>query len=310
MRASVISLSAGAALLLLSAVIDGQQSPIVYTATVDGIIHPVSCGVHAIGAIEKADAAGAALIVFTLHTPGGLLDSTRDINNAIIAREDAGRRVRRPGGQPRRLGRLPDHHRRRRRRHGARHAHRRRASGLRQRREGRRDDGEEDDVRHRAAYARTLATQREAQRRAGRAGGHREPLVHRAGSAQRQPAAHRPRRHRRAGPAARSSTAGRSRASTAASQTLHTAGASTTARRDDLAAADPERDRASADRVPAADARHARAHDRVVEPRRDPPRRRRRHLPAAGVLRAPGAAGELRRRPADPASASRCWSSR
>ena len=36
-------------------------------------------------AIAKADADGAALIVFTLRTPGGLLDSTRDINNAIIA---------------------------------------------------------------------------------------------------------------------------------------------------------------------------------------------------------------------------------
>ena len=36
-------------------------------------------------AIAKADAEGAALIVFTLHTPGGLLDSTRDINNAILA---------------------------------------------------------------------------------------------------------------------------------------------------------------------------------------------------------------------------------
>src|SRR5205085_12020623 len=33
----------------------------------------------------KADAEGARLIVFTLRTPGGLLDSTRDINNAIIA---------------------------------------------------------------------------------------------------------------------------------------------------------------------------------------------------------------------------------
>jgi membrane-bound serine protease (ClpP class) len=35
-------------------------------------------------AIAKADADGAALIVFTLQTPGGLLDSTRDIDNAII----------------------------------------------------------------------------------------------------------------------------------------------------------------------------------------------------------------------------------
>ena len=35
-------------------------------------------------AIAKADAAGAALLVITLRTPGGLVDSTRDINNAII----------------------------------------------------------------------------------------------------------------------------------------------------------------------------------------------------------------------------------
>jgi len=57
--------------------------PIVETATVDGIIHPVAAEFMR-SAIAKADADGAALIVFTLHTPGGLLDSTRDINNAII----------------------------------------------------------------------------------------------------------------------------------------------------------------------------------------------------------------------------------
>ena len=83
MRASVISLSAGAALLLLSAVIDGQQSSPVYTAEIDGIIHPVAAA-YVRGTIEKADAAGAALVVITLRTPGGLVDSTRDINNAII----------------------------------------------------------------------------------------------------------------------------------------------------------------------------------------------------------------------------------
>ena len=83
MRASVTSLSAGAALLLLSAVIDGQQSSPVYTAEIDGIIHPVAAA-YVRGTIEKADAAGAALVVITLRTPGGLVDSTRDINNAII----------------------------------------------------------------------------------------------------------------------------------------------------------------------------------------------------------------------------------
>jgi membrane-bound serine protease (ClpP class) len=61
-----------------------DRAPIIETATVDGIIHPVSSEFMR-SAIAKADAEGAALIVFTLHTPGGLLDSTRDINNAIIA---------------------------------------------------------------------------------------------------------------------------------------------------------------------------------------------------------------------------------
>jgi membrane-bound serine protease (ClpP class) len=84
MRASVTSLYAGAALLLLlSAVIGGQQGSPVYTAEIDGIIHPVAAA-YVQGTIEKADAAGAALVVITLRTPGGLVDSTRDINNAII----------------------------------------------------------------------------------------------------------------------------------------------------------------------------------------------------------------------------------
>jgi membrane-bound serine protease (ClpP class) len=61
-----------------------DRAPIVETATFDGIIHPVASEFIR-SAIAKADADGAALIVFTLHTPGGLLDSTRAINNAIIA---------------------------------------------------------------------------------------------------------------------------------------------------------------------------------------------------------------------------------
>src|SRR3954468_3486482 len=58
--------------------------PIVRTATVDGIIHPVTSEFMR-AAIATPHAEGAALTVVTLHTPGGLLDSTRDINNAIIA---------------------------------------------------------------------------------------------------------------------------------------------------------------------------------------------------------------------------------
>jgi len=75
------------ALLLLagSVPLAAQSSPpIVETATVDAIIQPVTSDFMR-SAIAKADADRAALIVFTLHTPGGLLDATRDINNAIIS---------------------------------------------------------------------------------------------------------------------------------------------------------------------------------------------------------------------------------
>jgi membrane-bound serine protease (ClpP class) len=57
--------------------------PIVLSAEVDGIIHPVAAQFIE-RTIERADREGAALVVFTLRTPGGLVDSTRDINNAII----------------------------------------------------------------------------------------------------------------------------------------------------------------------------------------------------------------------------------
>lgn len=59
------------------------QAPVVYTAEVDGIIQPVIAE-YVRGAVEQADAANAELLVITLRTPGGLLDTTRDINNIII----------------------------------------------------------------------------------------------------------------------------------------------------------------------------------------------------------------------------------
>ena len=71
-----------AAASLLAAPAPGR-APLVETATVDAIIHPVTAEFMR-GAITKADADGAALLIFTLHTPGGLLDSTREINTAII----------------------------------------------------------------------------------------------------------------------------------------------------------------------------------------------------------------------------------
>ncbi len=142
--AGLLAVASGVAPILMASAPDGPQ-PVVYLAEIDGIIHPVSAE-YLPGAIAQADAAGAALVVITLRTPGGLVDSTRDINTAIIAREDAGRRVRRPVGFARGVRRLPDHDGRRRRRDGAGDAHRRRPSRGGQRREDRRDDGQEDGL--------------------------------------------------------------------------------------------------------------------------------------------------------------------
>lgn len=77
-------LSAAFVLLGLVAGAGAQTSaPIVVVAEIDGLIHPVATE-YIRGAIARADRAGAALLVLTLRTPGGLVDATRDINTAII----------------------------------------------------------------------------------------------------------------------------------------------------------------------------------------------------------------------------------
>ena len=57
--------------------------PVVYSAVVDALIHPVSAEFIE-QTITRADADDAALVVLTLRTPGGLVDSTRSINTSII----------------------------------------------------------------------------------------------------------------------------------------------------------------------------------------------------------------------------------
>ena len=61
-------------------------TPVVYAAEVDSLIHPVSAE-YIVQTIDRADAARAALVVLTLRTPGGLVESTRDINSRMIAAE-------------------------------------------------------------------------------------------------------------------------------------------------------------------------------------------------------------------------------
>src|ERR1700730_15370133 len=62
----------------------GSGAPVVYAAEVDSILHPVSAE-YMIATMDRADRAGAALVVFTLRTPGGLVDSTRAIITHMLA---------------------------------------------------------------------------------------------------------------------------------------------------------------------------------------------------------------------------------
>lgn len=60
-----------------------DRGPVVVLAEVDGIVHPVLAE-FMMATIDRADLQGAALVVFTLRTPGGLLDATRDIISRMI----------------------------------------------------------------------------------------------------------------------------------------------------------------------------------------------------------------------------------
>lgn len=81
-----------AAILLVSGVIAGalppagstETAPLVLVASVEALIHPVSAE-YMVETIDRADAEGAALVVFILETPGGLVDSTRTIVTRMLA---------------------------------------------------------------------------------------------------------------------------------------------------------------------------------------------------------------------------------
>lgn len=60
-----------------------QERPLVLVAEFDGIIHPISAE-YFTDVIDRADTAGASLVVFVLRTPGGLLESTRTIVSRMI----------------------------------------------------------------------------------------------------------------------------------------------------------------------------------------------------------------------------------
>src|SRR5712691_10886543 len=72
------------AAMLAAAAANAQPTRRVIVVNVDGIIHPVT--VEIIGnAIEQASRENAAAVLLRLNTPGGLLDSSREINEKIVA---------------------------------------------------------------------------------------------------------------------------------------------------------------------------------------------------------------------------------
>jgi membrane-bound serine protease (ClpP class) len=73
------------ATLVLSATQRADDArPLVYSAQVDSIIHPVSAE-FMVSAIDRADHDRASLLIFTLRTPGGLVDSTQTIVARMLA---------------------------------------------------------------------------------------------------------------------------------------------------------------------------------------------------------------------------------
>lgn len=84
----VIPMGALVAAVLLGGLLAEAQPPsvssVVYSAEVDSVIHPVSAE-FIVRTLADADRAHASLVVLTLRTPGGLVDSTRDIITRMIA---------------------------------------------------------------------------------------------------------------------------------------------------------------------------------------------------------------------------------
>ncbi len=73
-------------LIVIGAVAASGQSekrPLALVAELDGIIHPVAVE-YVNGIIDQADTTGADVVLIVLRTPGGLLESTREIVSRMI----------------------------------------------------------------------------------------------------------------------------------------------------------------------------------------------------------------------------------
>ena len=81
---AVLSLAVAAGTVRPSAQPTEGTTPVVYAAEFDGIIQPVSAE-YLMQTIDHADRDGAAVVVLTLRTPGGVLESTRSITTHMLA---------------------------------------------------------------------------------------------------------------------------------------------------------------------------------------------------------------------------------
>jgi membrane-bound serine protease (ClpP class) len=78
-------LLAGAARVAPAADAPAPAAPgVLHVVRIDTIIHPVA-GEHLIEALERADRESAAALVIELDTPGGLMTSTREMTEAMLA---------------------------------------------------------------------------------------------------------------------------------------------------------------------------------------------------------------------------------
>jgi membrane-bound serine protease (ClpP class) len=82
--ASASASAAAAASSASAAAASDPDIPLIYIAEIDSVIHPISAEFIA-DSLETADANNATAIVFTLETPGGLVESTRTIITHMLA---------------------------------------------------------------------------------------------------------------------------------------------------------------------------------------------------------------------------------
>ena len=89
-RKALAMVGAGVALAAAAAPAPNPAEPAeaapraIHTATLRGIIHPISAA-YLIEAIDTADAAGAALLLIEMDTPGGLVEDTKDVVQRMLA---------------------------------------------------------------------------------------------------------------------------------------------------------------------------------------------------------------------------------